>query len=307
MIQRKSRSHKKLPMLLIIVAWLFAIVQSPYSASAQAQTTEKTPSLTSDQAAYAKRTLDFIAKMDSLFFDRVEALNGGHELETLILDSESNNYDIKVARGPVVEKGGRVLTITTRPTARFQKQTSWSRFFNLDVHPKTPLVGMLHAAFVVQFYTDGTSTLGGWLDVLPAAMSQEDLDYLRQEMDKVFSKFGVDGTPHREMVCKGGTQENKRWRRRPACVGGSFYGANLMTVTEENFLLMTEAYEQFLDAYLTIVERRRDDPYTEEDLSAQDAMRLNWLEDRFYADPYTTNVTPYKAWSLYSLPPSVKF
>ena len=64
---------------------------------------------------------------------------------------------------------------------------------------------------------------------------------------------------------------------------------------------------QFLDAYLTIVERRRDDPYTEEDLSAQDAMRLNWLEDRFYADPYTTNVTPYKAWSLYSLPPSVKF
>ena len=303
----ESLIHKQMLILLAIVTSLFAIVQSPYSSSAQAQSTESEPSLTRDQAEYAKCTLDFIAKMDSLFFDRVEALNGGLQVETLNLDNEASIYDVKVVRGSVVEKGGRVLTITVKPTARFQKPTSWSRFFNLDVHPKTPLVGMLHAAFVVQFYPDGTSTLGGWLDVLPAAMSQEDLDYLRGEMDKIYSKFGIDGTPHREMVCKGGTQENKKWRRRPACVGGSFYGKNLMSVTEENFQLMTEAYEKFLGAYLTIIERRKDDPYTEEDLAVQDAMRLNWLEDRFYADPYTTNVTPYEAWSLYSLPPSVKF
>lgn len=85
-------------------------------------------------------------------------------------------------------------------------------------------------------------------------------------------------------------------------MGESFYGTNLMTVTEENSRLMTEAYEQFLDAYITVAKRRRNDPYTEEDLSAQDAMGLNWLKDRFYADPYTTNVAPYKAWSLCSLP-----
>jgi hypothetical protein len=56
-----------------------------------------------------------------------------------------------------------------------------------------------------------------------------------------------------------------------------------------------------------IVERRMNDPYTDQDLAAQDAMRKNWLEDRFFSDPFTTSVTPYEAWSLYSLPPEVKF
>ena len=39
----------------------------------------------------------------------------------------------------------------------------------------------------------------------------------------------------------------------------------------------------------------------------QDAMRLNWFEDRMYSDPFTTEVVPYEIWSLHSLPPEVKF
>jgi hypothetical protein len=36
-------------------------------------------------------------------------------------------------------------------------------------------------------------------------------------------------------------------------------------------------------------------------------MRLNWFEDRFFSDPFTTDVVPYQIWSLHSLPPIVKF
>ncbi len=81
----------------------------------------------------------------------------------------------------------------------------------------------------------------------------------------------------------------------------------MLTVTEENFNFVTEAYETLLDSYLTLAEKRAHDPFTDEDIAAQDAMRLNWFEDRMYSDPFTSEVVPYEIWSLWSLPPEVKF
>jgi coproporphyrinogen III oxidase len=81
----------------------------------------------------------------------------------------------------------------------------------------------------------------------------------------------------------------------------------MLKVTEENFNFVTEAYATLLDSYLTLAEKRADDPFTDEDIAAQDAMRLNWTEDRLFSDPFTTDVVPYEIWSLHSLPPHVKF
>jgi hypothetical protein len=58
---------------------------------------------------------------------------------------------------------------------------------------------------------------------------------------------------------------------------------------------------------LDLLENNRNTPYSNEDLAKQDYMRRNWLEDRFFADPYTGNVVPYEVWSLSTLPPEVKF
>ena len=165
---------------------------------------------------------------------------------------------------------------------------------------------MLHAAFVMHFNPDGTSTIGGWIDVLPGASSQQDLEFLKQTMDAVYEKYGVDGAVHRKMSCEGTRGEGER-RRKPACVGGSFYGRDMMSVSVANFDFMTEAYRGFLEAYLSLIEKRKDDVYTAADLTAQDAMRRNWLEDRFFSDPFTGNVVPYEVWSLSTLPPAVKF
>ncbi len=127
-------------------------------------------------------------------------------------------------------------------------------------------------------------------------------------MDELFDKYGIDGAPHRELSCVGSPREDVGgYRRRPACVGGSFYGPNMMSVTEENFQFMTEAYETFLTAFLDLVEKNQDASYTAEDITAQTAMRRNWFEDRLFSDPYTTSVVPYEVWSLSTLPPEVKF
>lgn len=131
-------------------------------------------------------------------------------------------------------------------------------------------------------------------------------------MDQVYEKYGIDPAPHRRLSNEGHDDDdplsvdNSR-RRKTAQVGGSFYGELRFDLTEENFSFMLEAYETMVVAYLDVVERRKDTPYGDVELAAQDAMRKNWLEDRFFSDPYTTGVTPYEIWSLMSLPPTVKF
>jgi len=283
-----------------------AFVSLFVATAALAASTDEFTGLTAEQTALANQAVEFLSEMDRLYFGRIGELNGGLRLEVLQFPNDYADHQVQVARGPVVEKAGRMRVTTKKPTAEFQDQRLWSRFFSVDVHPKSPLVGMLHAAFVMHFNPDGTSAIGGWVDVLPGASSDEDLELLKQTMDAVFERYAVDGAVHRKMSCEGTRSEGAR-RRKPACVGGSFYGRDMMSANEENFRFMTEAYRSFLEAYLGLIEKRKDDAYTAADIAAQEAMRRNWLEDRFFSDPFTGNVVPYEVWSLSTLPPAVKF
>jgi len=271
--------------------------------------------LSEEQSAFANRMVTFMADMDAQMFDRIAKLNGGLQLETATASSESSDRDIKVTRGPIVEKAGRMIAVTRTRGGKFPTERYFSRRLSFDIHPETPLVGMIHAVIQMHYDKDGTSAIGGWLGVMPGATGEEDLAYLKQTMDDVYDKYGVDPEPHRKLICEGHAEDDpfptdNLYRRKPACVGGSFFTTRerpMMSVTENNYGFMTEAFERFVDAYMSLIERRKDDPYTAEDLAAQDAMRLNWLEDRLFSDPFTTNVTSYEAWSLATLPPEVKF
>lgn len=304
------KSHR--PATAIVFTVLIIVAQFVSPGTNESRASNSLEALSEEQLAFANRFSAFLDRVDALYFGRIEELNGGLDSVTKTMSSEYSDYDIKVARGAVIEKGGRTLNITKKPTRSFQRDNLWSRYYLLDVHPESPLVGMLHAAIVIQFFPDDTATIGGFLDVLETANREEDLAYMKQAMDQVYEKYGVDPAPYRKLSREGHDEDdpmstdNSR-RRKTTKVGGSFYLAPLMSVTEKNFSFMTEAYETMLEAYLTVVERRMNDPYTDQDLAAQDAMRKNWLEDRFFSDPFTTSVTPYEAWSLYSLPPEVKF
>ncbi len=262
--------------------------------------------LTAEQAVFTDRAMAFMDEMDALYFGRIAQLNGTKEVEVLEFPTEYSGHNVRVARGPVVEKAGRMRAVPIKPKADFQTKRLWSRFFSIDAHPKSPRVGMLHAAFTLHYNPDGTSAIGGWVDVLPGASSPEDLAVLKQTMDRVFERYDVDPDPHRKMSCEGSPGEGQR-RREPACVGGSFYGRDMMAINEQNFRFMTEAYREFLIAYFDLIEMNQDASYTAEDLAKQDYMRRNWLEDRFFSDPYTGNVVPYEVWALSTLPPVVKF
>ena len=117
---------------------------------------ERIGRLPADQNALAQRMKDFIERMDDKYFARIEAMNGNQTEETMVMESEYSDYDIRVTRGPVIEKAGRMLSAGKKANPGRQVPENgllvWGRFYSIDIHPKTPLVGMLHATIVLQFF-----------------------------------------------------------------------------------------------------------------------------------------------------------
>ena len=302
----------KTPKLRFITISLSALVMTlvfTYAIPGHAGVNDGVDGLTEAQQAFAARTLQFIDKMDAKYFARAAEID-----DDLALTSKDFNYDyalyeVKVGRGSNVEKIGRMTGIVFEPTDPIQDPTVFGRYFGIDVHARNPRVGLLHAAFLVQYYPDGKSAIGGTLNIVPGAARKEDLSAIKAALDEVFEKHGIDGTPLRRRVCEGTEMAvDKKYRRRLACVGASFFGGPMLSVTEENFQFITEAYDRFVDAYMTVLAKRTDARYTEENIAAQDAMRLNWFEDQMFADPYAASgITPYEVWSMSFTPPVVKF
>lgn len=251
----------------------------------------------------------FVARMDDDHLGRVMRINGEIAVEDREIQNEYSNYDLRVTRGPVVEKAGRMLTFGKQANpGRGDGVLQWGRFYSLDFHPKSPLVGMLHATIVLQFYTDGTAQVGGWLGIMPGTRIEADLGELRQLTDDWFAANDKSPELYRRLICKGTDDTDARWRRQPACVGASFYGPPVYPDSvAETYVFIEGLYDRFVGAYLDIVERRAGQAYTPADLAAQDAMRLRWLQDQLFSDPFSSAIVPFEAWSFANMPPTVKF
>ncbi len=267
--------------------------------------------LNAEQQAFAARVLEFLDDMDEKFFGLSKKINGGEQTdESEYMEFDHGDWDVRVARGDSVEKMGRMISRIYEPTSDLQPPTTFDRYYGIDIHAESPLVGLMHAAFAMLYYTDGTSVLGGTLNIMRGAAQQEDLDYVKQATDAVFEKYGRDPKPNSDRVCTlGETREKPELHRNVACVGVSFFGFPMMEATEENFVFITEVYETFIAAYLETLDGRKGDAYTDEDIALQDAMRKNWLEDQAFSDPYSSGgiITPYEVWGRAFMPPEVKF
>ncbi|UCG72378.1 MAG: hypothetical protein JSV45_14205 [Chromatiales bacterium] len=270
---------------------------------------ERLARLQPEQQVLARDYNRFVQAMDDKYFARVASLNGGAEYETLLLNNEYSDYDIRVTRGPTVEKFGRMLALGNKTSpGRGDRVLSWGRFYSLDAHPKTPLVGMLHATIVLQFFENGDASTGGWLGVMPATRVAEDLQALKALTDEHFARHDKSPDLYRRLICKGTEDTVARWRRRPACVGVSFYGPPVFPGdARQSFEFIAALFDDFVGLYIDQVEQRHGQAVTASDLQAQDTMRRQWLLDQLFSDPYSSTSVPFEAWSLANMPPEVKF
>ena len=98
-----------------------------------------------------------------------------------------------------------------------------------------------------------------------------------------------------------------KFRRRPACVGASFYARPAFREADKNFDFVSKTFVAFTDAYMDDVELRKDQDVTDKDIAAQDEMRKRWLIDQLFSDPFASAIVPFEVWSMANVPPIIKF
>ena len=272
-------------------------------------TDERLKLLNEDERALAGQMVAFMERMQEKHSARISGLNGGISFETLEKETDDSHYFVRVARGPVVEKVGmKVVEGKKQQPGRKPEGLRWGRFFLIDAHPETPLVGMLHSTLVLQFYDHGTAGVGGWLGVMNGTRNADDMAALKALVDAHFAKHGKDPALYRRLIVKGTDDVVPEYRRKPDDSGVSFYGPPVFPGdTAKSFRFVSELYEQFTTAYFDLVAKRARDAYVPADLVAQDAMRKRWLIDQLYSDPYASKLVPFEVWWLSNLPPEVKF
>ena len=267
--------------------------------------------LTPDQAQVAREMLEFMDTIEERFWQKVDRLNGvkpGKAVtESLVLDPPNNgHYEVRVRRGKVVEKAGVMTVNTVVEKPPFIIGGQWNRFIEVAVHPKTPLMGMLHATFSVQISNKGAGNIGATMDMMQAAQSPEDLAWFDQRVTEVFTKFGMDREKYRGKGCAQKREGPWKYYRPGTCTGVSMYGPDMLA-DEKHFALVSELYRTVVDTYFELLDKRRRQRYGAKELAAQDAMRKGWLEDQLFWDVLAKNFVPYEAWSAVNGPPVVKY
>jgi coproporphyrinogen III oxidase len=146
---------------------------------------------------------------------------------------------------------------------------------SLVLHPRTPLIPTVHANF--RFLTKGPKQwFGGGADLTPYYPFREDVIHFHKVWKTVCTR-------HQPLIDYG---HLKQWcddyfflhhRQEPRGVGGIFFDY-LEGDLEKIFLFVRDAGDAFLESYLPIARRHRDEPYTEEQRAFQELRRGRYVE-----------------------------
>jgi coproporphyrinogen III oxidase len=184
--------------------------------------------------------------------------------------------------GGVFEKGGvNFSQVSGQLAEEFARQIPGEgRAFSatgisLVLHPRSPLVPTVHANF--RFLSKGQRQwFGGGADLTPYYPYREDVIHFHRTWQRVCQQ-------HAPLI---DYQRLKRWcdeyfflphRQEARGVGGIFFDY-LEEDLESLFAFVRACGAAFLDAYPPIVQRRKDEPYTDQQRAFQEFRRGRYVE-----------------------------
>jgi coproporphyrinogen III oxidase len=177
---------------------------------------------------------------------------------------------------------------------------------SLVLHPRSPMIPTVHANF--RFLTKGERRwFGGGADLTPYYPFRDDVIHFHRAWRDVCRMHA----PHVDYA------HMKKWcdeyfflphRGEARGVGGIFF--DYLDGEESSFAFVRDAGDTFLDAYLPIARRRRDEPYTEAQRVFQEYRRGRYVEFNLLYDRGTLFGLKTGGRSesiLMSLPPRVRW
>ncbi|CAN0504005.1 unnamed protein product, partial [Scytosiphon promiscuus] len=146
---------------------------------------------------------------------------------------------------------------------------------SLVIHPLNPFVPTSPANFrMFVADKDGEESawwFGGGYDLTPYYGIEEDCVHWHQQAKNACEPFGEDYYPRFKKQCDDYFQI--KHRQEPRGIGGLFYDDFNELGFEKSFEFVRSMANSYLDAYLPIVEKRKDTPYTDRQKQFQEYRR----------------------------------
>jgi coproporphyrinogen III oxidase len=215
-----------------------------------------------------------------------------------------------IENGDVIEKGGvNISAVHGKLPESMQKMFGVGEvdFFacglSLVIHPKNPMAPTVHANWrYFEMYPEsnssvnssllgrsgGASWFGGGQDLTPYYLFEDDAKHFHQTCKAACDKHNVAFYPKYKKAC-----DDYFWnthRNEARGVGGLFFDyckANEQMSMENWYNFVTEVGNSFLNAYLPILERRKDMPYTDAQKTWQEIRRGRYVEFNLVHDKGT--------------------
>jgi coproporphyrinogen III oxidase len=212
-----------------------------------------------------------------------------------------------IENGAVFEKGGvNISAVHGKLPEALQKMFNVGEadFFacglSLVIHPKNPMVPTVHANWrYFEMYDTSTelstgnrkvinSWFGGGQDLTPYYLFEEDAVHFHQTCKTACDKHNPAFYPKYKKQC-----DDYFWnahRNEARGIGGLFF--DYLKASEAQSMVdwynfITEVGNSFLDAYLPIVEKRKDLPYSVEQRTWQEIRRGRYVEFNLVHDKGT--------------------
>jgi coproporphyrinogen III oxidase len=151
---------------------------------------------------------------------------------------------------------------------------------SLVFHPRNPYVPTVHMN--VRMLAAGragetpVTWFGGGMDLTPYYGFEEDAAHFHRVNRDALAPFGDDKYPRFKRWCD--EYFFLKHRNEPRGIGGVFFDDFSELGFERSFAMQQAVGDAFLDAYLPIVRRRRDAPYTERERDFQAYRRGRYVE-----------------------------
>ncbi len=234
---------------------------------------------------------DFLLDLQNSICDRLEQADGGTTFQTDKWDRETGGSGITrvISGGAVLEKGGvnfsHVFGRSLPASASATRPELAGRAFqamgvSLVIHPVNPFVPTSHANFRL-FVAEKAGEepvwwFGGGYDLTPYYGFDEDCVHWHTAAKKSCDHFGAEIYPRFKKACD--EYFYLKHRGEPRGVGGLFFDDFNELEFEQSFAMVKNIASSFTDAYVPIIERRKNTPFTEAQKHFQEYRRGRYAE-----------------------------
>ena len=153
---------------------------------------------------------------------------------------------------------------------------------SLVLHPRNPYVPTVHMNirfFVAKATTEAETDIwwfGGGMDLTPYYGFIEDCEHFHRTNKTALDSFNPAYYPKFKKHCD--EYFYLKHRKEPRGIGGIFFDDFNELGFEQSFALQRSVGDSFLQAYLPILQRRKDTPYTEKERDFQAYRRGRYVE-----------------------------